>query len=1545
MDPTFPSAPPPLSGIAPPATAAPPLHQFPPHVQQQFLQQQQQQQLAAAAAAAAAGQPLAQPQQQSQGQAQQAMANPAAHIAKLVQVLKIKQQQGLTETNDPEYARIVQVLRAFKAKSDLHQQQQQQQLQQQQQQQSFAQQQLHPQSQLQQQQQQQQQQLHAQQLQQLQQQQQLQQLQQQQHLQQQLQQQHALAHPPSQPQLPPQPLAQPQPQDAAPTPTPVAAAPPPTGGAPTPAMLATMTEDQQLHFKLQVQVFQLLSKNMPVPPQLQAALQAAAAKAAASSSSTSNTEPAAAPVAAAPAPPKPQMQLTPDMRIAIVDPWAMVVRPPTVAGQRLLVPSILPAGIDPVAVHEERERRIAARMANRVKELQGLPSNLPDGPEAANAKIRALIEMKGLKLVEKQRQLREEVLHGLRRSSILFTGPDRHAFKRIKRPSFREPKTTEKLEKQQRMEREKKERAKHAAYLATVVTHATKLKAYHQKAQDRWAKLGKSVLQQHVRLEKEEKERRQRIAQERLRALKAGDEEAYLKLIDQAKDTRITHLLRQTDAFLDSLAQAVSSQKEAISGTQVGAAPAIPGVAPVPGATNVAVVDYELDDAKAAEIDEDDVIVTEDGRKLDYYGMAHRVQETILKQPSILVGGTLKEYQLRGLEWMVSLYNNRLNGILADEMGLGKTIQTISLVTFLVEAKKQPGPYLVIVPLSTITNWTLEFEKWAPTLRTIVFKGPPMARKAQAAQIKTGNFNVLLTTFEYIIREKNVLSKVKWLYTIIDEGHRMKNAQSRLSITLTQFYSSRYRLILTGTPLQNNLPELWALLNFVLPKIFNSLSSFDDWFSAPFADVSGEEKISLTEEETLLVIKRLHKVLRPFLLRRLKKDVESELPDKVERVIKTKLSALQLRLYDQVAEHGAILAGVERKGGGIRGLNNTVMQLRKICNHPFVFDEVEDLITPTREIDDQIWRVSGKFELLDRILPKLIKTGHRVLMFFQMTQVMSIMSDYLTYRGHQHLKLDGSTKAEDRQDHLKVFNAKDSPYVVFLLSTRAGGLGLNLQTADTVIIFDSDWNPHQDLQAQDRAHRIGQTKEVRIFRLITERSVEERILARAQYKLDMDGKVIQAGKFDNKSTAEEREQFLRSLLENDTAAGRSGSKDDDAENEDLTNEELNEILARSDEEVAIFAEMDRQLAAEEAHLGQLLGLPGARERLITDAELPDVFKRDMSKLLQEQRRAANANVEGQRSSRRDVVYDDGLTEEQFVNAIETDSYDQVVDSRRSKRGATKAKSKAKAAAAPEPPTVNDDEAMAAAAVPATPTNRKRARGGARRNEAALLAAAAGADIDQPPPKRAKKAAAPAPAAVPLAPPVQRAYDVMRAAVDAMLASTDPDDDDRPRTDLFLDLPSRREYPTYYLEITQPISLAEIQVAMKARKYGTVDAEAALAAFIADVHLMCANACRFNQEGSYVYNDALVLDEVATAVVNDGRAQVLAMVAQGDGDDEDEDEWAPSTSGAAAAGSSSSARAGGARNSRAGSRPSSSAAARRGKAALSSASDSDDNYSA
>ena len=809
--------------------------------------------------------------------------------------------------------------------------------------------------------------------------------------------------------------------------------------------------------------------------------------------------------------------------------------------------------------------------------------------DALSAKDR--IELRLLRLRHHQRELRGNVLRFIKRARTADFAFD-NSYRRKKKQSMREIRALEKMEARQRHEQGRQVQQAYHNYLQSVLTQVREIQAHTRTTQQRNARIAKAVMQYHAVVEKEEQKRLERVSRDRLRALKADDEEAYMRLIDQQKDTRLTHLLKQTDEFLGGLAEKVLAQQN-----------------------------------------EDTEAMPVTAISSDYYTTAHRVKEEVHRQPSTMIGGKLKDYQLKGLQWMLSLYNNHLNGILADEMGLGKTIQTISLITHLMEHKGQNGPFLIVVPLSTMTNWSIEFEKWAPHAIKVEYKGQPPQRKAAAQIIKSGKFNIVITTYEYVIKDKSVLAKPRWLYMIIDEGHRMKNIHSKLAITLSNSYASRYRIILTGTPLQNSLPELWALLNFVLPRIFNSSKTFEDWFNTPFASTG--EKIELNEEETLLIIRRLHKVLRPFLLRRLKKDVEAELPDKVERIIKCPMSALQQRLYATVTQRNL----TSSNHGMIRRFNNIVMQLRKICNHPFVFEEVERQVNPYKTNNDLLYRVSGKFELLARILPKFLATGHRILMFFQMTQIMTIMEDFLTMLGMKYLRLDGSTKSEDRSELLGKFNAKDSPYFVFLLSTRAGGLGLNLQSADTVIIFDSDWNPHQDLQAQDRAHRIGQTKEVRIFRLITSNSIEEYILERAQFKLNLDGKVIQAGKFDQKSTNEEREALLRALIEGE-AHEEKDSEDDDYKDDD----EINELIARGDSELQLFRDIDAK---------------SQRKRLIEAHELPNVFVENLEEEQQQQQAKGlqrEDSTPSVRSSRlKQVAYNETISDDAWLRKLEKET--------------------------------------------------------------------------------------------------------------------------------------------------------------------------------------------------------------------------------------------------------------------------------------------------
>ncbi|KAI4734117.1 hypothetical protein E4T50_15337 [Aureobasidium sp. EXF-12298] len=1187
----------------------------------------------------------------------------------------------------------------------------------------------------------------------------------------------------------------------------------PSSGVSKEALLST---DQQTTLRQQLSAFNYLQKNMPIPQNIQDSLF--------QSQKATATDPSK------PASPATQSSTKTHRFQSFKDPHALI--PSTISyldhirrDQRQIIPSIMPLGIDVDRAREEREAILYNRITARKSELDKLPANIGSWDTTSSTvpvdngklKLKALIEHKMLNLLPKQRQMRANVSREMMQSDNLAMTANRALYRRIKKQSLREARITEKLEKQQQDAHESKEKKKHNDFLRSVLSHGNELKASAANQRTRIQKLGRLMQTTHSNIEKEEQKRIERTAKQRLQALKANDEETYLKLLGQAKDSRISHLLKQTDGFLDQLAASVKEQ-------QRGAA------------RRYGHVEEEEEEEDEADGEDDDV--EGKSRKVDYYEVAHKIKEEVTKQADILVGGTLKEYQIKGLQWMISLYNNNLNGILADEMGLGKTIQTISLITYLIEKKRQPGPYLVIVPLSTLTNWNNEFDKWAPSVSKIVYKGPPAQRKTHQNQIRYGNFQVLLTTYEFIIKDRPVLSKIKWLHMIVDEGHRMKNANSKLSSTITQYYTTRYRLILTGTPLQNNLPELWALLNFVLPTIFKSVKSFDEWFNTPFANTGGQDKMELSEEEQLLVIRRLHKVLRPFLLRRLKKDVEKDLPDKQERVIKCNFSALQAKLYKQLVSHNRLMVS-DGKGGktGLRGLSNMLMQLRKLCNHPFVFEEVEDQINPGRGTNDTLWRTAGKFELLDRILPKFEKSGHRVLMFFQMTQIMNIMEDFLRLRGLQYLRLDGSTKADDRSELLRIFNAPNSPYFCFLLSTRAGGLGLNLQTADTVIIYDSDWNPHQDLQAQDRAHRIGQKNEVRILRLISSNSVEEKILERANYKLDMDGKVIQAGKFDNRSTNEERDEMLRVMLESAEAA-------EAFEQEEMDDDDLNMIMMRSEDELKLFQQMDR-----ERYKDQKYG-PGKKfPRLMCEAELPDIYVNEDNPI---EEIVEVAMGRGNRE-RAKVKYDDGLTEEQWLEAV--DNSDDDIESavaRKQARISRRAGNKEKRLRGEE--GLDDTPPPDSRASSESPQPKKRGR----KPKAETQKRKAEEEVEAPQPrKRGRQAKVPD-----LLPPTEREHlqavldSVHDTLMDLEEVSSDPDLANRGIIDPFIELPPQKHYPDYYQLIRNPICMEQIQKKINKKQYQN------LRQFRQDIKQLCDNCRTYNEDGSILYQDANLIEETA-----------------------------------------------------------------------------------
>ena len=597
------------------------------------------------------------------------------------------------------------------------------------------------------------------------------------------------------------------------------------------------------------------------------------------------------------------------------------------------------------------------------------------------------------------------------------------------------------------------------------------------------------------------------------------------------------------------------------------------------------------------------------------------IQEAQVKhtqqQPSMVSGCKMKDYQLDGLGWLVSLYENGLNGILADEMGLGKTLQCISLLAYLIEHEVK-GPFLVVAPLSTVSNWCMEFEKFAPKLRILRYVGSKDQRAR--TDLKRDSIDVVVTSYEILMKDFARFFKIEWKYLTIDEGHRLKNFQSILLRYLKKLNVGN-RLLLTGTPLQNNLRELWSLLNFILPEIFHDLELFESWFS--FDDLANEEIRNIEDKELSVIreriqlefVKHLHSVLQPFLLRRLKREVIVDIPPKKEYIIFADLTPMQklvyfgerngalhetliqLHLKEYLLENHSDLffdeVGLQRVDEVLRDrfslrpdarrkiksrvrsvasvnepsriatedskssdrfsnsfearqfsiaraalsmveshvknlqLQNSVMQLRNICAthytyyEPFPFDAANSEKYDTR-LATLLLENSGKIQILEQLTNRLLMDKHKVLIFSQFTKVLDLIAIYFKQKGVKCSRLDGRMDQEDRAYEVESFSShKSSSAQVFLLLTRAGGLGLNLVHADTVILFDNDWNPQMDLQAIDRVHRIGQTKPIKVFRFVVRNTVEELLILKSFNKRALERLVIELGNFQLGQIAKE----------------------------------------------------------------------------------------------------------------------------------------------------------------------------------------------------------------------------------------------------------------------------------------------------------------------------------------------------------------------------------------------------------------------------------------
>ncbi|SCU78266.1 LAFA_0A05776g1_1 [Lachancea sp. 'fantastica'] len=602
-------------------------------------------------------------------------------------------------------------------------------------------------------------------------------------------------------------------------------------------------------------------------------------------------------------------------------------------------------------------------------------------------------------------------------------------------------------------------------------------------------------------------------------------------------------------------------------------------------------------------------------------------QQLAHQQPSLLRNCQLKPYQLEGVNWLITLYENGLNGILADEMGLGKTLQSIALLAFITEMDTK-GPFLIAAPLSTVDTWLSEFAKFAPDIDVLKYYDS-LGQQKRTSKLKsffkrTKGQGVVVTSYEIIIRDIDIILSHHWKFLIVDEGHRIKNINCKLIQELKRINTSN-RLLLTGTPLQNNLAELWSLLNFILPEIFADFEIFQKWFD--FGDTELESSSQglnklINEELEKNLISNLHTILKPFLLRRLKSVVlAGVLPPKREYLINCQLTPLQRKFY-RGALKGKLKATVFRQAvkdfytlnqdhiGQVsnrtirnflewkssdepeqtedklliqmdqlyrehihrallnKSLLNSMVQLRQIVDSTLLF--FFPLVDPSQLTLELLLKTSGKLQVLQQLVPPLIQNKHKVLIFTQFVTMLDLLEDWCELNNIKPCRIDGSMDNETRQGHIDGFNDPKGSFDVFLISTRAGGLGINLTAADSVVLFDSDWNPQVDLQAMDRTHRIGQTAPVVVYRLCCDNTVEHVILTRAASKRRLEKMVIQMGKFNNlKRLAGSEQSFISGMGTN----GGRGQRHQVNSNKELMNE-LSQLLLSGESSIGFSRGLD-----------------------------------------------------------------------------------------------------------------------------------------------------------------------------------------------------------------------------------------------------------------------------------------------------------------------------------------------------------------------------------
>lgn len=862
---------------------------------------------------------------------------------------------------------------------------------------------------------------------------------------------------------------------------------------------------------------------------------------------------------------------------------------------------------------EEGMEVLNKKRTENLKKISGLLAvNLERKRIRPDLVLRLQIEERKLRLLDLQARLRDEVDQ---QQQEIMAMPDRPYRKFVRLCERQRMELMRQVQVSQKAMREKQ--------LKSIFQWRKKLLEAHWAIRDARTARNRGVAKYHERMLREFSKRKDDDRNRRMEALKNNDVERYREMLleqqtsipgDAAERYAVlSSFLTQTEEYLHKLGSKITAAKNQQEVEE--AANAAAAAARAQGLS-------EEEVRTAATCAGEEVMIRnrfiemnapkESSSVNKYYTLAHAVNERVMRQPSMLRAGTLRDYQLVGLQWMLSLYNNKLNGILADEMGLGKTVQVMALVAYLMEFKGNYGPHLIIVPNAVLVNWKSELHNWLPSVSCIYYVGGKDQRsKLFSQEVCAMKFNVLVTTYEFIMYDRSKLSKVDWKYIIIDEAQRMKDRESVLARDLDRYRCQR-RLLLTGTPLQNDLKELWSLLNLLLPEVFDNRKAFHDWFSKPFqkeGPTHNAEDDWLETEKKVIIIHRLHQILEPFMLRRRVEDVEGSLPPKVSIVLRCKMSAIQGAIYDWIKSTGTLRVDPEDEKRRVqknpiyqakvyKTLNNRCMELRKACNHPLLnYPYFNDFSK------DFLVRSCGKMWILDRILIKLQRTGHRVLLFSTMTKLLDILEEYLQWRRLVYRRIDGTTSLEDRESAIVDFNSAGSDCFIFLLSIRAAGRGLNLQSADTVVIYDPDPNPKNEEQAVARAHRIGQTREVKVIYMeavvdkISSHQKEDEFRSGGtvdseddlagkdryigsieslirnniqQYKIDMADEVINAGRFDQRTTHEERRLTLETLLHDE-------ERYQETVHDVPSLQEVNRMIARSEDEVELFDQMDEEL--------------------------------------------------------------------------------------------------------------------------------------------------------------------------------------------------------------------------------------------------------------------------------------------------------------------------------------------------------------------------------